>query len=197
MVEALQADYSVRQISETLGFTRSNLYYHPESDPCEEVLSEEIEQLALRYPKYGYRRITALLLRLGYTVGYRRVARLMKSANLSVAVKRVCCQTTNSIDDVRPWVNRLQTLEVSRCDHVWVGDITYVRLKGHFIYVSLLMDVFTRIIRGWQISSPALDAISDVETLRGGITSKCPRDPSFGSRRSISFKCLHLIAQAS
>ena len=152
MVEALQADYSVRQISETLGFTRSNLYYHPKSDPCEEVLREEIEQLALRYPKYGYRRITALLLRLGYPVGYRRVARLMKSANLSVAVKRVCCQTTNSIDDVRPWVNRLQTLEVSRCDHVWVGDITYVRLKGHFISVSLLMDVFTRIIRGWQIS---------------------------------------------
>ena len=45
MVEALQADYSVRQISETLGFTRSNLYYHPKSDPSEEVLREEIEQL--------------------------------------------------------------------------------------------------------------------------------------------------------
>ena len=152
MVEALQADYSVRQISETLGFTRSNLYYHPKSDPCEEVLREEIEQLALRYPKYGYRRITALLLRLGYPVGYRRVARLMKSANLSVAVKRVCCQTTNSIDDVRPWVNRVQTLDISRRGQVWVGDITYVRLKGHFVYVAVLIDVFTRMIRGWKLS---------------------------------------------
>ena len=77
MVEALRTDYSVRQICETLGFTRSNLYYQPKQDPSEEVLRDEIETLALRYPKYGYRRITKLLLRMGYTVGYKRVARLM------------------------------------------------------------------------------------------------------------------------
>ena len=151
MVEALRTNYSVRQICETLGFTRSNLYYQPKQDPCEEGIRDEIETLALRYPKYGYRRITKLLLRLGYTVGYKRVARLMKAANLSVAVKRVC-QTTNSIDGVCPWVNRLENVEVSRCDQVWVGDITYVRLKARFVYVSVLMDVFTRMIRGWQVS---------------------------------------------
>ena len=151
MVEALRTDYSVRQICETLGFHRSLLYYHPKSDPSEAVLEEQIEQLCGRYPKYGYRRITQLLLRMGYTVGYKRVARLMKAANLSVAVKRVC-QTTKSIDGVRPWVNRLENVEVSQCDQVWVGDITYVRLKARFVYVSLLMDVFTRMIRGWQVS---------------------------------------------
>ena len=141
----------MRQICETLGFNKSTLYYQPKIDPCEEVLRTEIEELAARYPKYGYRRITKLLVRMGYPVGYRRVARLMKSANLSVSVKRIC-QTTRSLQGVRPSVNRLQTLEVSRCDHVWVGDITYVRLKGHFIYVCLFMDVFTRMIRAWQIS---------------------------------------------
>ena len=151
LVETLRTDYSVRQICETLGFNKSSLYYQPKIDPSEEVLRAEIEQLAARYPKYGYRRITALLVRMGYRVGYRRVARLMKSANLSVSVKRIC-QTTNSLQGVRPWVNRLQTLEVSRCDQVWVGDITYVRLKGHFVYVSLLMDVFTRMIRAWHLS---------------------------------------------
>ncbi len=87
MVEALQTDYSVRQICETLGFNRSNLYYHPKSDPSQAGLREEIEALALRYPKYGYRRITKLLLRMGYTVGYKRVARLMRTANLKVSVK--------------------------------------------------------------------------------------------------------------
>ena len=75
----------------------------------------------------------------------------MKAANLSVSVRRVC-QTTTSLDGVCPWVNRLKDLEVCRCDQVWVGDITYVRLKGHFVYVSLLMDVFTRMIRGWHLS---------------------------------------------
>ena len=152
IVEALRTDYSVRQICEVLGFTRSTLYYHPKQDSSESVLRDEIETLALRYPTYGYRRITKLLVRMGYTVGSKRVvSRLMKATNLSVSVKRVC-QTTTSVDSVRPWVNRLKDLEVSRCDQVWVGDITYVRLKRCFVYVCLLMDVFTRMIRGWHLS---------------------------------------------
>ncbi len=53
---------------------------------------------------------------------------------------------------MRPWGNRLENLQVSRCEQVWVGDITYVCLKGHFIYVWLLMDVFTRMVRAWHIS---------------------------------------------
>ena len=141
----------MREICEMLGFNKSTLYYQPKSDLSEEVLRAEIEKLALRYPKYGYRRITQLLVRIGYTVGYKCVARLMKSANLSVPVKRVC-QTTRSLEGTSPWVNHLKDLEVSQCDQVWVGDITYIRLKARFVHVSLLMDVFTRMIRGWQVS---------------------------------------------
>ena len=152
MVEALRTEYSVRQICEVLGFTRSNLYYPPKQDPSEVVLRDEIETLALRYPTYGYRRITKLLQRQRHAVGSKRVvSRVMKDANLSVSVKRIC-QTTTSIEGGHLYVNRLETLEVSRCDQVWVGDITYVRLKGYFVYVALLMDVFTRMIRGWQVS---------------------------------------------
>ena len=152
LVEALRDDYSVHQICETLGFNRSLLYYHPKSDPSEEVLGEEIEKLCARYPKYGYRRITQMLLGMGYIIGYRRVARLMKSQNLSVWVKEVSSQTTRSLESAQPWVNRLEALDICRCDQVWVGDITYVRLHRRFIYVSVLMDVFTRMIRGWQVS---------------------------------------------
>ena len=141
----------MREICEVLGFNKSTFYYQPKIDPSEDVLRAEIQRLAAAYPTYGYRRITHLLVKAGYAVGYRRVARLMKEENLSVSVKRLC-QTTKSLHEERPWVNRLQTLEVSRCDQVWVGDITYVRLKGHFIYVALLMDVFTRMIRAWHLS---------------------------------------------
>ena len=151
IVEALRTDHSVRQICETLGFNKSSLYYQPKTDASEEGLRDEIQRLSAQHPTYGYRRITQVLLRRGYTVGYRRVARLMREANLSVSVKRIF-QTTRSLGEASPWVNRLQTLEVSRCDQVWVGDITYVRLKGHFIYVAVVMDVFTRMIRAWHLS---------------------------------------------
>ena len=92
-----------------------------------------------------------MLVRMGYDVGYRRVARLMKADNLTVAIKRAC-RTTQSFQRRHQWGNRIDNLAITHCDQVWVGDITYVRLKGHFVYVALLMDVFTRMIRGWQVS---------------------------------------------
>ena len=141
----------MREICETLGFNRSSFYYQHRADPSEDALRSEIEKLSGRYPRYGYRRITQLLLRRGYTVGTRRVARLMKANNLLVSVKRVA-QTTKSLQGEKPWRNCLENLEVSRQDQVWVADITYVRLKGRFIYLCLLMDVFTRMIRAWQLS---------------------------------------------
>ena len=141
----------MREICETLGFNRSSFYYHPQEDPSEDLLRSEIEKLAGEYPRYGYRRITQLLQRQGYTVGTRRVARLMKANNLLVSIKRAC-QTTKSLQGDKPWRNRLENLQVSRQDQVWVADITYIRLKGRFIYLCLLMDVFTRMIKAWQLS---------------------------------------------
>ncbi len=96
----------MRKICEMLGFTRSNLYYQPKQAPSEDILCDEIEAFALQYPTYIYKRITKLLQRMGYAVRSKRVERLMKAANLSVAVKRVC-QTSTSLDEPAPWVNRL------------------------------------------------------------------------------------------
>ena len=156
MVEKVHnaSSYSIRKlICKTLGYNRNLLYYHPKRDPSQGELGEKIEALCLQYPKYGYRRIRELLLRQGYTVSHRRVARIMKEANLSVSVKRVC-RTTRSLQTPHPWGNRIQNLDIGfRCDQVWVGDITYVRKpKSRFIYVCVLMDVFTRMIRGWRVS---------------------------------------------
>ena len=137
----------MRDICEILGVNRSSFYYQPKADPSEAVLRAEIEKLAGAYPRYGYRRITQLLVRQGYSVGTRRVARLMKDNDLLVCVKRAC-RTTKSLQGNKPWSNLLEDLEVSHQDQVWVADITYVRLKERFIYVALLMDVFTRMIRG-------------------------------------------------
>ena len=75
----------------------------------------------------------------------------MKEQNLLVSIKRAI-QTTKSLQETGPWSNLLEDLEISHQDQVWVADITYVRLKERFIYVALLMDVFTRMIRGWHLS---------------------------------------------
>lgn len=172
LISALHTKYSVREICETLGFNRSSFYYHPQTDPSEALLRSEIEKLAGAYPRYGYRRITQLLQRQGYSVGTRRVARLMKNSNLLVAVKRAC-QTTKSLQGEKPWRNRLENLQVSRQDQVWVGDITYVRLNGRFIYVCLLMDVFTRMIRAWQLSQHLNQSLT-LEPLKEALRQSVP-----------------------
>ena len=142
----------MREICEVLGFNKSTFYYQPKSDPSEDVLRADILRLAAAYPTYGYRRITKLLVETeGTPVGYKRVeTRLMKEMNLLVSVKRAC-RTTRSLQGDKPWSNLLESLEVSHRDQVWVGDITYVRLNRRFISVAVLMDVFTRMIRGWNL----------------------------------------------
>ena len=152
----------------------------------------KIEKLAGAYPRYGYRRITQLLVRQGYTVGTRRVARLMKDNNLLVSVKRAG-QTTKSLQGIGPWSNLLENLEVSHQDQVWVADITYVRLKGRFIYVCLLMDVFTRIIKAWQISQHLNQSLT-LKPLQQAFCHSVPEIQSFRSRRAVSFKGLYYHA---
>ena len=185
----------MRQICETLGFNKSTLYYQPKLDPCEDVLHTGIEQLAARYPTYGYRCSTKLLVRPGYPVGYKRVARLIKTAHPSVSVKRVC-QTTKSIEGVQPWVNRVENLDIGfRCDQVWVGDRTYVRLKKRFVYVALLMDVFTRMIRGWQASQHLTTSLT-LQPLEQALAANVPEiHHSDQSVQSLSDAYLSVLRQ--
>ena len=125
-----------------LGFTQSNFYYQPKIDTSEDVLREEIEQLSLLYPTYGYRRITQLLVRSGYTVGYKRVARLMKSVNLSVAVKR-SRQTRNSIDGVPPGAIALKT---------FMSPAMRSRLGGAILPTSGSKDTSSMFVYSWMSS---------------------------------------------
>jgi transposase InsO family protein len=61
-------------------------------------------------------------------------------------------RTTNSQHAYSRFPNLVGDMEVTRPDQIWVADITYVRLLDEFIYLAIVMDVFTRRIRGWAIS---------------------------------------------
>ena len=60
-------------------------------------------------------------------------------------------RTTNSDHGHKRYPNLVKTLAVMRPDQVWVADITYIRLREEFVYLAVLMDVFTRGIRGWHL----------------------------------------------
>jgi len=143
-------DYPKKTVSNVLSVSRSTLYYQPQPTD-DERLKAAIRDVAGQFPTYGYRRITAELGRRELKANRKRVARLMREMGLAAKLKRKTRRTTNSAHSFPRYANLVQDLSISRPDQVWVADITYVRLKRDFVYLAVIMDVFTRSIRGWHL----------------------------------------------
>jgi transposase InsO family protein len=148
----LIGQYPVTTVCQVLSYPRSQVYYpgSPQSD--ETTIKAQINEIAGQHPTYGYRRITAMLKRKGYEVNHKRVIRLMRELGIvgKRPVKRK--RTTNSNHPFQRYPNLVMNLVIERPDQVWVGDITYIKLRQEFVYLAVLMDVFTRSIRGWHLA---------------------------------------------
>jgi len=147
----LAEEVSVTVACEVLGCARSSYYYQPVESPDEAELKEGIKETAAEWPTYGYRRVTAQLRRQEWLVNHKRVQRLMRLMGIQARVKRRKRRTTNSEHDFPRYPNLVLDLEVVRPEQVWVCDITYIRLHYGFVYLAVIMDVFTRGIRGWHL----------------------------------------------
>ena len=154
MIEQLKDEYPIAVICDVISYSRSRYYYQPRAtkESEEEVLKKAIVDVAGRYPTYGYRRITKQLQREGWMVNHKRVSRLMRALGLLAKRKIRSKRTTNSVHGYKRYPNLVKELFVERPEQVWVGDITYIRLREEFVYLAVLMDVFTRCIRGWHLA---------------------------------------------
>jgi putative transposase len=146
----LSDDCAVSLLCDLLGCSRSSYYYQPKLRDETEVKSA-MESVAAEWPTYGYRRVTKQLHRQEWLVNKKRIQRLMGEMGLQVKIKRKARKTTNSEHDFPRYPNLVQDLESVRPDQVWVSDITYIRLRYEFVYLAVIMDVFTRSIRGWHL----------------------------------------------
>lgn len=168
----MQTDYPVKTICQVLALPRST-FYHTRAVAEEGSLRVALLDLAGQYPTYGYRRLTALLKRAGWTVNHKRIQRIMTDMGLQRLVKRRTTRTTNSQHDFPRYPNRVGGLAITRPDQVWVADITYVRLAHDFVYLAVLMDVFTRAVRGWHLSR-SLDRDLTLAALRRALADRVP-----------------------
>jgi putative transposase len=150
MIKILKDDYSSRLLCETLGVHRCNLYHEPRPDEDRPV-KDALRELAGAWPTYGYRRLTAMLRREGLPVNEKRVRRLMHELGICCEAPRRTPRTTDSSHPYPRFPNLVEGLEAKHPDQVWVADITYIRLRKEFVYLSVIMDVFPRCIRGWHL----------------------------------------------
>ena len=172
MITRLKHDYSMILLCDTLDVHRCNLYHEPRPDE-DRPIQDALRELAGAWPTYGYRRLTAMLRREGLHVNAKRVRRLMHELDICGEAPQRKPRTTDSSHPYPRFPNLVEGLEATRPDQIWVADITYIRLRKEFVYLSVIMDVFTRCIRGWHLGR-SLEQELTLTALEGAFERGCP-----------------------
>lgn len=173
MIDQMRKDYPVQVLCEALDCPRSSYYYEaPTGDDA--PLVEAIEQIMLRFPFYGYRRLTAELGRQGWQVNEKVVRRVMKAMGVKGKVGQVKMTTTDSRHGFARYPNLIRSVTAAYPNHIWVADITYIRLADRFIYLAVVLDVYTRAVRGWFLAKSLSQTLS-VEALKRALKHGVPK----------------------
>ncbi|WP_423824705.1 IS3 family transposase [Salinibacter ruber] len=158
-IDAHQAEFPISVMCRVLRVSRSGYYAWRKRPPSKRarkdaMLTEKIRQIHEKSRgTYGSPRIHAALQGEGIRVGEKRVARLMKAAGLRGASRRKRPSTTIRDDSRRPAPDLVdRDFTASEPDELWVADITYVPTDGGYLYLSVVLDAFSRRIIGWAMA---------------------------------------------
>ena len=167
-------NYPITKVCDIVGLSKSS-YYYKAVDVDETKLEAAIEEIAGQFPTYGTRRIAQQLRRPPHKmiVNRKRARRIMAEKRLLRPVKKRKRRTTDSQHPYPRYPNLVKELEVIYPEQVWVSDITCIRLLDDFVYLAIIMDVFTRALRGWGLSR-SLDQALTLTALRAALSTHVP-----------------------
>ena len=166
-----------------LELARSTLYYKSQRDNSyDEILMQLIDREFTKHPFYGVRRITAWLRTQEHQVNHKRVSRLMKKMGLIAIYPKRNLSKNNTEFKKYPYL--LRDLEITYTDQVWSTDITYIRLSKGFVYLTAVMDWFSRYVLSWKIST-TLDTEFCLEALEESL--KISKPNIFNSDQGVQF----------
>jgi putative transposase len=145
-------DPSIARQCELIGLNRSSFYLRPAVESEENLrLMRLIDEQFLKTPFYGSRRMTASLERSGETVNRKRVRRLMAKMGLEALFPKP--RTTLTASDARVYPYLLRDRELTHVDEVWSSDITYVPMRHGFMYLTAVIDWYSRYVLTWRLSN--------------------------------------------
>lgn len=163
---------SVRRQCELVGLNRSSYYYQPATETAETLgLMRAIDELYTAHPFYGRRQMTLTLRRAGYEVNPKRVRRLMQKMGLAAIYPKP--RTTVATPGHRIYPYLLRGVEITHPNQVWSTDITYVPMANGFMYLTAVIDWYSRYVLSWQLSN-TLDASFCIEALQQALQSGRP-----------------------
>jgi putative transposase len=152
MVEPGFEGLSIRKQCGLLELARAGLYYEPVPASAEELkLMRRIDELYLKRPYFGSRRMTTELRGEGHEVNRKRVQRLMRLMGLEGMMPGPHTSRPHPQHKVFPYL--LRGLAAVRPDQVWATDITYIPLEDGWAYLTVIMDWFSRAVLSWRLSN--------------------------------------------
>ena len=166
--------YSIALVCDHLELSPST-YYYKAVQVDEGALENAVGEVAGQFPTYGTRRMAKQLRRPPHEIiiNRKRARRIMAKKGMLIPVKCRKRRTTDSQHPYPRYPNLVKTMEITHPEQVWVSDITYIRLHHDFVYLAIIMDVFTRAIRGWCLSR-SLDQALTLTALKGALTNHVP-----------------------
>jgi transposase InsO family protein len=138
------------------------------------ALRDATQRIALEFPSYGWRRLTAELRRQKWAVNHKRVYRWMRADNLLCLRKRKFVVTTDSDHGLPVYPNLARALVLSGLDQLWVADLTYIRLEMEFVYLAVMLDAFSRRVVGWALEH-TLETALTLQALRMALARRRPQ----------------------
>jgi len=156
--------------------TRAGFYRWRQAAPSVDPdldLRDDIQRIALEWPCYGWRRVTAELRRRGGTVNHKRVRRIMREDNLLCLRHRKFVVTTDSRHSCKVYPNLAAQMELTGINQLWVADITYIRLEREFVYLAVVIDAFSRRVIGWALDRTMEDDLT-LTALRMALEARRP-----------------------
>lgn len=176
------------------GLSPSTFYYAPtvarsEREKQDADLRDRVELVQTEHPKSGYRTMIHYLARAGVRVGERKLRRIMKKYDLHARIKRAFVHTTDSNHSHRVYPNLLPGRTVMGLDEVWTADLTYIRIANGFVYLAIILDLYSRRVIGWHISKK-IDGDLAVGALRMAIGQRKPKPGCIHhSDRGVQYLC--------
>ena len=164
MIRRDHPELSLSHQCRLLSISRSSFYYAPRRESPETLaLMRRIDELFLKYPFYGSRQMVRHLRHDGVSVGRHRVRRLMRLMGLQAIYQAPRTSTPHPEHRIYPYL--LKGLAITRANHVWCADITYIPVQRGFLYLVAIMDWATRHVLAWRLSN-TMDASFCVDALR-------------------------------
>lgn len=162
-----QCSLSIRGQCDQLSIHRSGLYYKPKGETQENLeLMRLMDEHYLKHPTAGVLRMQDFLFAMGFVVNHKRVRRLLRVMGLMAIYPKRNLSKLGLKKYIHPYL--LKGLEINRPNQVWAIDITYIPMKNGFMYLTAIIDVYSRYIVGWGISN-TLEADASLEVLKQAI----------------------------